>query len=64
MHETNRIFPAVVLGIASIFMAASPSFGAPITYTEQAIASGTLNGVPFTDADCGSIDEQQYDQCH
>jgi PEP-CTERM motif len=50
MHYTNRIVPAVALGIASIFMAASPSFGAPITYTEQATASGTLNGTPFTDA--------------
>ena len=49
MHETNRIVPAVVLGIASIFIAASPSFGASITYTEQATASGSLNGIPFTD---------------
>ena len=49
MHETKRIVPAVVLGIASIFIAASPSFGAPITYTEQATASGTLNGIAFTD---------------
>jgi PEP-CTERM motif len=50
MHEINRIVPAVVLSIASIFIAASPSFGAPITYTEQATASGSLNGVSFTDA--------------
>ena len=49
MYETNRIVPAVVLSIASIFMAASPSFGAPITYTEYATASGSLDGIPFTD---------------
>jgi hypothetical protein len=50
MHETNRILPAVVLGIASIFVAASPSFGAPITYTLETTASGSLGGTPFTDA--------------
>ena len=50
MHKTNRIVPAVVLGIASIFIAASPSFGALITYTEQATASGSLDGISFTDA--------------
>ena len=50
MHMTNRIAPAVVLGIASIFIAASPSFSAPITYTLQATASGSLDGISFTDA--------------
>ena len=50
MHKTNRIVPAVVLGIASIFVAASPSFGALITYTEQATASGSLDGILFTNA--------------
>jgi PEP-CTERM motif len=50
MHKTNRIVPAVVLGIAGIFTAASPSFGAQITYTLQAIASGSLDGISFTDA--------------
>ena len=49
MYETNRIITAVVLSIASIFIAASPSFGALITYTEHAIASGSLNGIPFMD---------------
>ena len=49
MHETKRILPAVVLGIASIFVAASPSLGAPITYTEQVTASGSFNGIAFTD---------------
>jgi PEP-CTERM motif len=49
VHMRNRIVPAAVLGIASIFIAASPSFGA-LTYTEQATASGSLNGIPFADA--------------
>jgi PEP-CTERM motif len=46
---TNRIVPAAVLGIASIFMAASPSFGAQVTYTIEATASGSLGGIAFTD---------------
>jgi len=50
MHETNRGILAVVLSIASIIIAASPSFGAVITYTEEATASGSRDGVPFTDA--------------
>ena len=50
MREINRIVPGVVLSIASIFIAASPSFGAQITYTEQATASGSLDGILFTDA--------------
>ena len=45
MHKTNRIVPAVLLSIAGIFTAASPSFGALITYTEQATASGSLDGI-------------------
>jgi PEP-CTERM motif len=50
MHKTNRIVPAVALGIASIFMAVSPSVGAPITYTLETTASGSLGGTSFTDA--------------
>ena len=50
MHEINRIVPAVVLGIVSILMAAPPSFGAPITYTLETTASGSLGGTSFTDA--------------
>jgi PEP-CTERM motif len=49
MLMTNRIVPAVVLGIASLFIAASPSFGAAITYTLRATASGSLDGNSFTD---------------
>jgi PEP-CTERM motif len=48
--KTNRIAPAVVLSIASVFIAASPSFGAPITYTLETTASGSLGGTSFTDA--------------
>ena len=36
--------------VASTFIAASPSFGTPITYTESATASGSLDGISFTDA--------------
>ena len=50
MYETNRIITAVVLSIASLFIAASPSFGAPITYTLETTASGSLGGTSFTDA--------------
>ena len=50
MHETNRIVPAVVLSIGSLFIAASPSLGAPITYTVEATASGSLRGITFTGA--------------
>jgi PEP-CTERM motif len=50
MHKTNRIVPAVVLSIASIFIAVSPSFGAQVTYTIEATASGSLGGTSFTDA--------------
>lgn len=50
MHERKRIVLAVVLSIAGFFIAASPSFGAVITYTEEASASGSLGGTTFTDA--------------
>ena len=50
MDKTNRIVPAVVLGIASIFVAASPSFAALITYTLETTASGSLGATTFTDA--------------
>jgi hypothetical protein len=41
---------ALALGIAAAFAAASPAFAIPITYTEQVVASGSLDGVGFTDA--------------
>jgi hypothetical protein len=40
----------LLLGVASAIGAASPSFATPITYTEQATATGSLGGVAFTDA--------------
>ena len=53
MHETNRIVPAVVLSIASLFIAASPSLGAPITYTlskrlPQAVSARLRSPAPLS----------------
>jgi hypothetical protein len=45
------LLPGLVIGAASAILAASPSFAAPITYTEEATASGSLGGVAFTNAD-------------
>jgi hypothetical protein len=50
MYKTNSTAPAVVLSIVISFIAASPSFGSQITYTEQVTAQGTFNGSFFTDA--------------
>ena len=50
MYKTNSTAPAVVLSIVISFIAASPSFGSQITYTEQVTAQGTFNGSVFTDA--------------
>ena len=41
----------LVLGVASIFSVVSPLVAAPVTYTEEATASGSLGGVAFTNAD-------------
>ena len=51
MYKANSTGPAVVLSIVISFIAASPSFGSQITYTEQVTASGVFNGSLFTDAD-------------
>jgi PEP-CTERM motif len=51
MPNSIRPHLAVVLSIASTILAASPSLASPITYTEEATASGSLNGVTFTNAD-------------
>jgi hypothetical protein len=45
-----KFLPALVLCVASTIFGVSSSFAAPITYTEQAKASGSLGGVPFTNA--------------
>jgi hypothetical protein len=49
MVEPIKFVPALVLSIASSLIAPSLSFAAPITYTEYATASGSLDGVSFTD---------------
>jgi hypothetical protein len=51
VRKLAGFLPAVVLGVASVILEASPSFSAPITYTEEATASGSLGGVAFTNAD-------------
>ena len=43
MYKTNSTAPAIVLTIIISFIAASPSFGSQITYTEQVTAQGTLS---------------------
>ncbi len=45
------VFVNLVLGVASIFSVVSPLVAAPVTYTEEATASGSLGGVAFTNAD-------------
>ena len=50
MYKINSTALAVVLSIVISFIAASPSFGSQITYTEQVTASGIFNGSLFTDA--------------
>jgi len=49
-RKSTRFLPALVLGVASAIISASPAFAVPITYTEQVTASGSLDGTPFTDA--------------
>jgi hypothetical protein len=44
------LLKALLLGLANAVEAASPSFATPITYTEQATATGSLGGVAFTNA--------------
>jgi len=41
----------LALSLINMILVVSPSFAAPITYTEKATASGSLGGVGFTDAD-------------
>ena len=44
--------PAIaVLGLLNLIFMASPSFAAPITYIEEATASGSLGGAAFSNAD-------------
>ena len=50
MRKPTGFLSALVMGVGSTIIAASPSFAIPITYTEQATATGTFNGVAFTNA--------------
>ena len=47
----TSLLPALIPVIAVAILAASPSLAVPITYTEEATASGSLGGVVFTNAD-------------
>ena len=49
MGKSTKLVPALILGIAALFAAANSARAMPITYTEEATASGSLNGVVFTD---------------
>jgi hypothetical protein len=50
MCKPAKRLSALVLGAAGAISAATPSLAVPITYTEQATATGSLGGVNFTDA--------------
>jgi len=50
MRKLIMFLPALALGVAGAISVAAGSMAAPITYTETATASGSLNGVAFTDA--------------
>jgi hypothetical protein len=48
MRKPVGFLPALALGVASAVGAAFRSLAIPITYTEQATATGSLGGVIFT----------------
>lgn len=50
MRKPATFLPALALGVAGAISAATPSLAVPVTYIEQAIATGSLGGVAFTDA--------------
>ena len=50
VRKATRFLSALVLGVAGAIIATSPSFAIPITYTEQATATGSLDGQSFTSA--------------
>jgi von Willebrand factor type D domain/PEP-CTERM motif len=51
MRKSKGFQAGLVLGVISIILVVYPSFAAPITYTEEATATGSLGGVAFTNAD-------------
>lgn len=50
MRMFTRFLPALALGLAGTALQTSAAFAVPITYTENATATGSLGGVAFTDA--------------
>jgi hypothetical protein len=50
MRKTATFLPALALGVAGAISVATPSLAVPITYIEQATASGSLGGIMFTNA--------------
>jgi hypothetical protein len=50
MRKPTPSLAALALGVAGVISPGAPSLAAPITYTETATATGSLNGVPFTNA--------------
>jgi PEP-CTERM motif len=50
MRKPTGLLTSLVLGAANAVGVVSPSFAVPITYTEQATATGTFGGVGFTNA--------------
>jgi hypothetical protein len=49
MRKSTKFMPLLVLGIVGTIPAVSSAVAMPITYTEQATATGSLGGVMFTD---------------
>lgn len=49
MRKPLLLVPALALGAAATLLPKTPAVAIPITYTEQAIASGSLGGVMFSD---------------
>ncbi len=50
MRKPATIIAALGVGITGALLGATSAFAVPITYTEQAVGSGSLDGVAFTGA--------------
>jgi hypothetical protein len=50
MRKSIAVLPTLVLGLASAIVSIGPGRAAAITYTEETTATGSLDGVAFTDA--------------
>ena len=51
MSKPKGFQTGLLLGLINIILVVSPSFAAPITYTGEVTASGSLGGVAFTNVD-------------